>query len=676
MKACVFLGIALLVASALPAGDARDIFGGITTKETKLDRWCRGTIKSVGDNELVSTEGGFEPGALKGRVINPNFERSLAPPDAETAKQYGDAPQYCVKYYRIIGNTTDTIATDPADGKLTAYAKAGDRYLLCGFFKVQKVGDRFVMFTPLGHPYMGFGPDSTYPGLYGYLPGARSKVPPEQDGWQIKYGGSRARWYTHFMEQMGKVGFNMSAGYFSDVPLFSPSASGDVFIKPELPFIAWYHALEVAMYPKAGVMRDGRLTKVGLFDSPIKDILDGCQFGRDHIHGRNQGDIFDPQFEKACEIMSQRQAPRIWTNPWFIGYILEETDFLFAFARDRSQFHLGWGVMASLPHQGQSSRGEFGQPAFTDTKNYTKYALRGFLERKYATIQKLNEAWGSDYTAWDTTPEGYGKGKGFLDEDGKLGAAWLGARHTMVSRNPKEKPNPNCLKDLTDFIPVYVDRLHKVESQYLRKADPNHLIIGCKVPADLDEYKAMATYVDMLRGLPPKGAEGEFVKPGLLAVYLSADEDSAMHVFYDGDKKPYRDPKGYAKTQPEKAALYREKLLDGWNYTPDGKTYPMVLVSYWAWAENSSEKRNWGVVSLKDNLYDGKEATKLGADGKPGTWDDEDRDFGDCVTGFKAAHDAMLNMLKDFISKGRTAAPRTDASGKEGLWNWVPEDQY
>jgi len=663
-KLTLTLGMSMLLAGAAAAEDLKlDLFGGIITKQTKLDKWSRGSIKAISDHELVSASGGFEPGALVGRVINPNFERSLGTPDADTLKKYGPAPQYCAKYYRIVANTADTIKTDPADGKLTKYAKVGDRYLLCGFFTVRKVNNRFVMFTPLGHPYFGFGPDSVYPGLYGYLPGARrGNVPPEKDAWKLKYGSSRAKWYAHFMEQMKKVGFNMSAGYFSDVPLFGPSKTGDIFLKPELPFIAWYHALEMGMRDKKA--------KGGLFDSPIKDILDGCEHGRNFIHGRQQGDVFDPQFEKACKVMAERTAKRIKNNPWFIGYILEETDFLFAFARARNQFLLGWGVMVSLPHHSQSSRGETGLPKFTDTKLYTKFFMRDWLKKKYGTIEKLNAAWGSDYTTWDETPEGYGKGKGLIDEDGKLGAKWLGARHTAKGANP------NCYKDMSDFIPVYVERLHKVESEYLRKADPNHLIIGCKVPGDLDEYRAMAKYVDMLRGLPPKGATGKFVKPGLMAVYLSADEDSAMHIYYEGKgRKPYRSPKGYAKTQQEKARLYRQRLIDGWNYTPDGKTHSCVLVSYWAWAENANEKRNWGVVSLKDNLYDGTEATKRGADGVAGTWDDEDRDYGDCVTGMRAAHEEIMGLLKQFIEKGRDAAVKSRGESKEPL-NWVPEDQY
>ncbi len=658
---------------AKPAGNLKlDIFGGIITKETKLDKWARGTIKTISDNKITVENGSFEPGALKGRVINPNFERAMEGDkiDPDTAKKYPDAPQYCTRYYKIIDNTADTITTDPADGKLTEYARAGDKYLLCGFFTVGKLNDRFVMFTPLGHPYMGFGPDSTYPRMWGYLDGKEYADYPkgkpladDKDVWKVKYGSNRAKWYDNFMKNMAKVGFNMSAGYFSDVPLFGPSKTGDTFLKPELPFIAWYHALEMGMRDKKA--------KNGLFDSPIKDILDGCENGRDFIHGRQQGDVFDPQFEKACEIMSKYSADRIKNNPWFIGYILEETDFLFAFARGHDQFLLGWGVMVSMPHHGQSNRGETGLPKFTDTKQYTKFAMRDWLKAKYGTIEQLNAAWGSDYTTWDESKEGYGKGKGLIDEDGKLGAKWLGAWHTAKGANP------NCYKDMNDFIPVYVERLHKIESEYLRKADPNHLIIGCKVPGYMDEYQAMAKYVDMLRGLPPKGATGDLVKPGLMAVYLSADEDSACHIWYDGTaakKGGYRDPKGIIKTQPEKAKAYRQRLQEAWNYTPDGKTYPLVMVSYWGWGEQANEYRNWGLVSFKDNLYDGKEATKLGADGKAGTADDEDRDYGDCVTGFKAAHDELLSKLKDFV-ENRRKATATQPSSKDPL-NWVPEDQY
>jgi len=631
------LAILLLAQSALAVA-ARgeelkyDLFGGIVTEETKLDTWSRGTIKTIGDNEVLSAEGGFEPGALVGKVINPNFERPLGVVDDEMRKKYGDAPQYCAKYYRITGNTENTIKTDPADGRLTEYAQAGDKYLLCGFFTVKKAGDRFVAFTPLGHPFFGFGVDSCYLGYWGYLPR-------EKDWYKLKHDANRAKWYTATAQRMKAAGFNMSAGYFSDVPLWAPGKR-EVFLKPEMPFIAWHHPLEMGMKAKGA--------KGGLFDSPIKDVFDGCQYGRDAVHGRNCGDIFDPQFAEACRIEAERQAKAIRNNPWFMGYIIEESDFLFAFARDRSQFHLGWGVIASLPVMEQSGRGEYGQPKFADTRNYAKLALRDLLKNKYSTLEKLNQAWGSTYSTWDSAEGGYGKGSGLLDENGVLGKAWLGAKHTMKGGNAA------AYGDLSEFLYLYVDKLHQIEAAALRKEDPNHWLICSKVPADLKEYQAVAKHVDMLRGVPPKGATGDEIKPGILALYLSADEDSAMHVYYDPPAKgPYRDAKTFAKTQPEKAELYRQQLLEGFNYAPDGKVRPAVMMSYWSWAENASEKRNWGVVSLKDNLYDGKEATRLGADGKAGTWDDEDRDYGDCVTGMRQANNELLKQLREFMTRGK-----------------------
>jgi hypothetical protein len=642
---------------ALAGSDAtdlpRDLFGGIVTKPTKLDKWSRGTIKSIGDNELVSAEGGFEPNALVGRVINPNFERPLGVVDEDMQKKYGDEPQYCVKYFKIVANTADTIRTDPADGKLSDFGQAGDRYLLCGFFTVKKVNDRYVIFTPLGHPFFGAGVDACY--LF-YLQG-------NKELYEYKYQSSRAKWWTATANRMKSVGFNMSAGYCSDVPLFSPSKK-DVFLKPELPYIAWIHPLEVGMKMKGW--------KGGLFDSPIKDVFDGCQYGRDQIHGRNCGDVFDPQFVESARVQAEWAAGRMKNNPWFMGYLLEESDFLFAFARARDQFHLGWGVLAALPHQEKSNRGEFGKDdkgnliAFTDTKVYTKYALRDFLKARYETIEKLNAAWGSNYTSWDATPQGYGKGAGLLDEDGKLGQAWLGAKHTMKGGNP------TAYADLSDFLYLYVDKLHEIETAALRKADPNHWLIASKVPSDLKEYHALAKHVDMLRGLPPKGAAPEDVRPGMVALYLAAEEDSSMHVHYDGPKKPYRSPGSSLMTQQAKGQAYRDKLFGAFDYTPDGKTFPTVLLSYWSWPEDNNEKRNWGVVSLKDNLYDGKEATKLGADGKAGTPDDEDRDYGDCITGIRQANRDILKQLGEFITKGRAAQ---SSEAKQGDYA-VPEDQY
>lgn len=64
--------------------------------------------------------------------------------------------------------------------------------------------------------------------------------------------------------------------------------------------------------------------------------------------------------------------------------------------------------------------------------------------------------------------------------------------------------------------------------------------------------------------------------------------------------------------------------------------YYLVGLEQWKWTDNGwtywLEQNNFGLVTLRDNAYDEKEATKLGADGTLGTWDDELRDYGDFIT--------------------------------------------
>jgi hypothetical protein len=57
---------------------------------------------------------------------------------------------------------------------------------------------------------------------------------------------------------------------------------------------------------------------------------------------------------------------------------------------------------------------------------------------------------------------------------------------------------------------------------------------------------------------------------------------------------------------------------------------------------------------MKDNAYDGREATKLGADGKPGTLDDETNDYGDFLSGVTRTNTSIYTFIQQ-----HDAAPRT-----------------
>ncbi len=88
------------------------------------------------------------------------------------------------------------------------------------------------------------------------------------------------------------------------------------------------------------------------------------------------------------------------------------------------------------------------------------------------------------------------------------------------------------------------------------------------------------------------------------------------------------------------------------NVSPSGDYY-IVGLEQWKWTDNGwtywLEQNNFGLVTLRDNAYDGKEATKPGADGALGTWDDELRNYGDFIT---PASKANRGIYQKILSKG------------------------
>jgi hypothetical protein len=78
---------------------------------------------------------------------------------------------------------------------------------------------------------------------------------------------------------------------------------------------------------------------------------------------------------------------------------------------------------------------------------------------------------------------------------------------------------------------------------------------------------------------------------------------------------------------------------------------------WWEFHDNYGERANWGLVTLSDNAYDGKEATVSG--GRPGVvgsarcrdaWGfpcgSEERDYGDFLS---VVRDTNFNILRNLI---------------------------
>ncbi|ETX09186.1 hypothetical protein [Candidatus Entotheonella palauensis] len=106
---------------------------------------------------------------------------------------------------------------------------------------------------------------------------------------------------------------------------------------------------------------------------------------------------------------------------------------------------------------------------------------------------------------------------------------------------------------------------------------------------------------------------------------------------------------GYDR-QEDRAQAWHDGLYQGLMEQAANGDYFRIGANWWKFSDNGStfwrERYNFGLVTIRDNAYDGREATTRGADGQPGTADDEARDYGDLLTGVTRANTGLYEALQ------------------------------
>jgi hypothetical protein len=110
--------------------------------------------------------------------------------------------------------------------------------------------------------------------------------------------------------------------------------------------------------------------------------------------------------------------------------------------------------------------------------------------------------------------------------------------------------------------------------------------------------------------------------------------------------------------------LYRQAVLE--NYAAAvGGTHPVVGTKFWAFTDSWAEKMNWGLVSFRDNAYDGREAVcRRGHDRWGFPTGGELRNFGDCLSGIQRANADVYARLHADLQTSRGG--RVDAGSVRG----------
>ena len=331
---------------------------------------------------------------------------------------------------------------------------------------------------------------------------------------KARYGGSsadtaRIKWLNHDLPKLEAAGINAAgqysyAAYLLELGLYNGGRpyTGDGGLRLGRPV-----PLEYIMTLSGWAMRDAEAFKPPLAASPIKNIYANIQASFCPGYEGRTPDVFDPHYYPAMldalEFGAGRGAwsgngNRIPDASRIYAVLSEEADDLFG-VNARYHEHLGAAVLMANPYMPADSHYSV---AYRDPILYSKLALRDMLKAKYKTLAALNAAWGTAYTAWDSSAgaaangtNAYGAGSGFLDEDG---------RHVIADCRRADYNHPFTARraiqsDLDRFVSTWSARY----AQVLRRAwdtipGAGHLPpLFVPLYSGVDEaYRAMSPYVD------------------------------------------------------------------------------------------------------------------------------------------------------------------------------------
>lgn len=143
--------------------------------------------------------------------------------------------------------------------------------------------------------------------------------------------------------------------------------------------------------------------------------------------------VFNPAFAEYCEKKAREQCARLKDDPWLFGWFLDN--------------ELEWFG------KGGADTGLADEAIKRPATHEGKKALVELLKTEYGTIEKLNAAWKTSFASWDDA---------------------------LASTEWEEASNEKVVADKLEFVSLCADRYFSITTAAIRRADPNHMIIGCR----------------------------------------------------------------------------------------------------------------------------------------------------------------------------------------------------
>lgn len=190
--------------------------------------------------------------------------------------------------------------------------------------------------------------------------------------------------------------------------------------------------------------------------TPYTAVVYSLPLGRSahRIQGSQGGwggapDPFDPGLREVMRKTLQTELNEVLNDPWCLGFFVDN--------------ELHWGDTCYLAASTLASPAD--QPA--------KKAFLEELKKKYATIESLNKAWGTQHATWDAL---------------------------LTSTATPDQKKDAVRADLETFSRAILEGYFRACRDSIKEASPNHLYLGCRFAgyANTMVMEAAAKYSDVI----------------------------------------------------------------------------------------------------------------------------------------------------------------------------------
>ncbi len=512
-----------------------------------------------------------------------------------------------------------------------------------GHWSTAKLGNRWVLLTPEGHPFRMIGiwfvDGDTHKNERGVSFDQRLSD---------KYGSEPVKW-LQANRRLRSWGFNAIGPYSYRMMLPTDS-------EPE-----WTGTEQPVKMPFVWISRHPAMTerKPGLF----KNLFSGADKSVSALGDLGWAsfpDVFDPAWIRNVQEVfdADHELAAMSQSPYMVGVYGDDTDYLSGFGPGpefvsdppgKIHPHLGYLALITAPTQEKAAK----SPArYADVQVYTKARLSDFLREKYRSIEALNSAWQSSYTTF-RSDGGWPNGRGLLDENGRASHRWLGTGDPALL--PSSGANSNMVRDLDEFLYLIARQYFSTEREAVRAIAPHALFFGPTTvggwwaPARAPIYRAARESLDVI-GVSTDGSQGQldFIEraagdlPLLVweGVVANADSGEWRH-------SKQKEPASWLlDTQAERAERYHRDVERLFNARGANGVHPFIGHLWWAWTDSLPEEKNWGLVSQMDNAYDGYEAGKsMGIDAWGYQTGGEEHNYGNFIGPARAVNFSVMEQL-------------------------------